>query len=504
MSNRIQSCMEQGGAVFLVRLEEGELLDLAVLDRLADPPAGVAACRMQMRGDHRFLEYSVAGFSPLSRLAGTEWRKKQFLTVAENLASAFQSAAMGGVAERFLPAGLEMAMVNPSGKALLIAIPLQNRQEGSLAAVVQEMVFRFSFPSDEDNSYVGSFLSLCREKRPPDEFLRLAGSLRPAPAPQARYYDPQPAHSGTTLIADAAVMQENLRRQAEAEEKARAEEARRRAEAEEKARAEEARRRAEAEEKARAEEARRRAEAEEKARAEEARRQTEAEEKARAEEARRQAEAEEKARAEEARRRAEAEEKARAEEARRRAEAEEKARAEEARRRAEAEEKARAEEARRQTEAEEKARAEEARRQAEAEEKARAEEARRQAEAEEKARAEEARRRAGGPEGCFLRRDRTGEVMHLDGEEYIIGRPSSMDYRAAYPNARFFPIRGNTAVGRLHARLSLEGGKWVLRDLGSLNHTWVNGRKLESGGEAALQPGDRLKFADEAVTFGKD
>ena len=444
MSNRIQSCMEQGGAVFLVRLEEGELLDLAVLDRLADPPAGVAACRMQMRGDHRFLEYSVAGFSPLSRLAGTEWRKKQFLTVAENLASAFQSAAMGGVAERFLPAGLEMAMVNPSGKALLIAIPLQNRQEGSLAAVVQEMVFRFSFPSDEDNSYVGSFLSLCREKRPPDEFLRLAGSLRPAPAPQARYYDPQPAHSGTTLIADAAVMQENLRRQAEAEEKARAEEARRRAEAEEKARAEEARRRAEAEE------------------------------KARAEEARRQAEAEEKARAEEARRRAEAEEKARAEEARRRAEAEE------------------------------KARAEEARRQAEAEEKARAEEARRQAEAEEKARAEEARRRAGGPEGCFLRRDRTGEVMHLDGEEYIIGRPSSMDYRAAYPNARFFPIRGNTAVGRLHARLSLEGGKWVLRDLGSLNHTWVNGRKLESGGEAALQPGDRLKFADEAVTFGKD
>ncbi len=399
MSNRIQSCMEQGGAVFLVRLEEGELLDLAVLDRLADPPAGVAACRMQMRGDHRFLEYSVAGFSPLSRLAGTEWRKKQFLTVAENLASAFQSAAMGGVAERFLPAGLEMAMVNPSGKALLIAIPLQNRQEGSLAAVVQEMVFRFSFPSDEDNSYVGSFLSLCREKRPPDEFLRLAGSLRPAPAPQARYYDPQPAHSGTTLIADAAVMQENLRRQAEAEEKARAEEARRQAEAEEKARAEEARRRAEAEE---------------------------------------------------------------------------------------------------------KARAEEARRQAEAEEKARAEEARRQAEAEEKARAEEARRRAGGPEGCFLRRDRTGEVMHLDGEEYIIGRPSSMDYRAAYPNARFFPIRGNTAVGRLHARLSLEGGKWVLRDLGSLNHTWVNGRKLESGGEAALQPGDRLKFADEAVTFGKD
>ena len=474
MSNRIQSCMEQGGAVFLVRLEEGELLDLAVLDRLADPPAGVAACRMQMRGDHRFLEYSVAGFSPLSRLAGTEWRKKQFLTVAENLASAFQSAAMGGVAERFLPAGLEMAMVNPSGKALLIAIPLQNRQEGSLAAVVQEMVFRFSFPSDEDNNYVGSFLSLCREKRPPDEFLRLAGSLRPAPAPQARYYDPQPAHSGTTLIADAAVMQENLRRQAEAEEKARAEESRRQAEAEEKARAEESRR------------------------------QAEAEEKARAEEARRQAEAEEKARAEEARRRAEAEEKARAEEARRRAEAEEKARAEEARRRAEAEEKARAEEARRQTEAEEKARAEEARRQAEAEEKARAEEARRQAEAEEKARAEEARRRAGGPEGCFLRRDRTGEVMHLDGEEYIIGRPSSMDYRAAYPNARFFPIRGNTAVGRLHARLSLEGGKWVLRDLGSLNHTWVNGRKLESGGEAALQPGDRLKFADEAVTFGKD
>ncbi|MGP3947592.1 FHA domain-containing protein [Streptomyces sp. 7N604] len=47
-------------------------------------------------------------------------------------------------------------------------------------------------------------------------------------------------------------------------------------------------------------------------------------------------------------------------------------------------------------------------------------------------------------------------------------------------------------VSRVHAELSREGGIWVLRDLGSTNGTWVNGRRVT--GRAPVQPGDQVTF----------
>ncbi|MYU24219.1 FHA domain-containing protein [Streptomyces sp. SID8352] len=47
-------------------------------------------------------------------------------------------------------------------------------------------------------------------------------------------------------------------------------------------------------------------------------------------------------------------------------------------------------------------------------------------------------------------------------------------------------------VSRVHAELSLQGGMWVLRDLGSTNGTTVNGRRVI--GAAVVREGDQIGF----------
>ncbi|MET9802419.1 DUF1707 and FHA domain-containing protein [Streptomyces sp. NPDC006368] len=47
-------------------------------------------------------------------------------------------------------------------------------------------------------------------------------------------------------------------------------------------------------------------------------------------------------------------------------------------------------------------------------------------------------------------------------------------------------------VSRLHAELSLMGGQWVLRDLGSTNGTTVNGRRVT--GTVVVRAGDLVAF----------
>jgi hypothetical protein len=48
-------------------------------------------------------------------------------------------------------------------------------------------------------------------------------------------------------------------------------------------------------------------------------------------------------------------------------------------------------------------------------------------------------------------------------------------------------VFADDTVSRRHAELFLDGGRWLLRDLGSANGTWVNGRRVV---EAEVRPGD--------------
>ncbi|CAL9415024.1 MULTISPECIES: DUF1707 and FHA domain-containing protein [Streptomyces] len=52
-------------------------------------------------------------------------------------------------------------------------------------------------------------------------------------------------------------------------------------------------------------------------------------------------------------------------------------------------------------------------------------------------------------------------------------------------------------VSRVHAELTLQGGMWVLRDLGSTNGTTVNGRRVI--GAAVVREGDQIGFGQ--MTF---
>ena len=81
-----------------------------------------------------------------------------------------------------------------------------------------------------------------------------------------------------------------------------------------------------------------------------------------------------------------------------------------------------------------------------------------------------------------------------------LGLPAAADLTAA----RLLIGRSSTCqlvladdtVSRRHAELRVEDGRWLLRDLGSSNGTWVNGRRVI---EAEVRPGDLLHLGGAEV-----
>ena len=88
-----------------------------------------------------------------------------------------------------------------------------------------------------------------------------------------------------------------------------------------------------------------------------------------------------------------------------------------------------------------------------------------------------------------VRSGSTLEVVSLTGEELTIGRIDTNG--VSLPSDRL--------VSRLHAALKRYGGSWCLRDLGSANGTFVNGRRLT--GEWTLEPGDEIMIGKTSLVF---
>jgi sigma-B regulation protein RsbU (phosphoserine phosphatase) len=57
-------------------------------------------------------------------------------------------------------------------------------------------------------------------------------------------------------------------------------------------------------------------------------------------------------------------------------------------------------------------------------------------------------------------------------------------------------------LSRRHAEIALDDGNWIVRDLGSVNGTTLNGAKID--GTLPLQPGDRIALGDSEVLFEPD
>jgi predicted component of type VI protein secretion system len=79
-----------------------------------------------------------------------------------------------------------------------------------------------------------------------------------------------------------------------------------------------------------------------------------------------------------------------------------------------------------------------------------------------------------------------GVTFALEGDQLIIGRDAT---HAVSIN--------DAEVSRKHARLTFQGGKYVLEDLGSTNGTFVNGQRLVS--PAVLKSGDVVSLGEQIV-----
>jgi hypothetical protein len=79
-----------------------------------------------------------------------------------------------------------------------------------------------------------------------------------------------------------------------------------------------------------------------------------------------------------------------------------------------------------------------------------------------------------------------GVTFPLEGDQLIIGRDASNSVAI-----------NDAEISRKHSRLSFQGGKYVLEDLGSTNGTFVNGQRL--AGPVVLKPGDVISLGEQIV-----
>ena len=88
------------------------------------------------------------------------------------------------------------------------------------------------------------------------------------------------------------------------------------------------------------------------------------------------------------------------------------------------------------------------------------------------------------PRGWFRRRP-AGLLETAAGGRLLLGRS---------PGCQL--VFDDDTVSRRHAELRFAEGRWMLRDLGSVNGTWVNGRRVV---EAEVAPGDELQLGGLAI-----
>lgn len=93
---------------------------------------------------------------------------------------------------------------------------------------------------------------------------------------------------------------------------------------------------------------------------------------------------------------------------------------------------------------------------------------------------------------CLVRK-RTGERIAINRTLFKLGKDASyVDYC----------IRDNPAVSRNHADILRKTDGYYLVDKGSLNHTFVNGKKLAVDEYRKLEDGCLVQLADEVFEFG--
>jgi pSer/pThr/pTyr-binding forkhead associated (FHA) protein len=84
---------------------------------------------------------------------------------------------------------------------------------------------------------------------------------------------------------------------------------------------------------------------------------------------------------------------------------------------------------------------------------------------------------------------RRGRQLILAKAETTIGRAESCD----------IGLFGDPAVQRLHARIVLQGNRYVLADAGTPDGTFLNGTRIS--GPAPLRSGDEIRVGGSVLSF---
>lgn len=92
----------------------------------------------------------------------------------------------------------------------------------------------------------------------------------------------------------------------------------------------------------------------------------------------------------------------------------------------------------------------------------------------------------------YLLRKKTGQKVTIEGPVFKIGKEHNyVDYF----------IADNSAISRSHANIVVKGNDYFIVDTNSKNHTYVNGRMIQSNVETPLTHGSMVKLANEEFEF---
>lgn len=94
--------------------------------------------------------------------------------------------------------------------------------------------------------------------------------------------------------------------------------------------------------------------------------------------------------------------------------------------------------------------------------------------------------------GPYIVHTKTGEQISVSETPFSIGRDR---------NLCSYCLEGNATVGRKHAEFTIDEGRYFICDNNSVNHTYVNGQKIEPGRQVELFHGTRFRLANEDFEF---
>lgn len=94
----------------------------------------------------------------------------------------------------------------------------------------------------------------------------------------------------------------------------------------------------------------------------------------------------------------------------------------------------------------------------------------------------------------------TAIKLDPDQDDYVIGRvdPAS----GSYPDVDLVPFGGEEGgVSRRHAKISRVGQGFIIKDLNSVNYTFVNKHKIGTGMAHELKDGDEIRLGRVLLRF---